>query len=306
MAEVAKRCARPHGHPPWLVKRLPTHAETPVHGLLEDLGLNTVCRSAKCPNLSECWAKSTATFMILGKTCTRDCRFCAVTHGTPAPLHPDEPGRVAEAAQRLGLKYVVVTSVTRDDLPDGGAAQFVAAVRAVHETGAKCEVLVPDFGGNPTSVRTVAGAGPEVFGHNVETVPRRYETVRPGAAYERSLRVLEEAAKRARGGSAVKSGLMLGLGERPEEVERVMRDLVSAGVRILTLGQYLSPDSTRLPVAEYIAPERFDEYAARAREHGFAAVAAGPFVRSSYEAAELWQAAREKIEEDTQNGCPSA
>jgi lipoic acid synthetase len=297
VAEATER-ARPSGRPSWLVKRLPARAESPVHGLLEDLDLNTVCRSAKCPNLAECWAKRTATFMILGKRCTRDCRFCAVTKGTPEPLDETEPRRVAEAAQRLGLEYVVVTSVTRDDLPDGGAAQFAATVRAIHETGAKAEVLVPDFGGDPASVRTVVGAGPQVFGHNVETVPRLYETVRPGAAYERSLRVLEEAAKRARGGSAVKSGLMLGLGETRDEVELVMRDLVSAGVRILTLGQYLSPDSTRLPVAEYIGPERFDEYAALARELGFAAVAAEPFVRSSYRAAELRQAAREKMEED--------
>jgi lipoic acid synthetase len=277
--------------PEWLVKRLPAHAETPVPGLLEDLVLNTVCRSARCPNLSECWAKRTATFMILGAKCTRDCRFCAVAHGEPAPVDPDEPARVAEAAERLGLKYVVVTSVTRDDLSDGGASHFAATVQAVHETGAKCEVLVPDFGGDPPSVRTVVGAGPEVFGHNVETVPRLYDTVRPGADYERSLCVLEMAARCGRGESVVKSGLMLGLGERPDEVEGVMRDLVSAGARVLTLGQYLSPDSTRVPVAEYIEPERFEEYASRAREHGFAAVAAGSFVRSSYEAAEVWRTA---------------
>ncbi len=285
--------------PRWLVKRLPARFETPVPGLLEDLHLNTVCRSARCPNLSECWAKRTATFMILGETCTRDCRFCAITHastglgtgGKPEPVSETEPARVAEAARRLGLRFVVVTSVTRDDLPDGGAAQFAATVRAIHETGAKAEVLVPDFNGRASDVHTVIDSAPEVFGHNVETVPRLYPTVRPGADYARSLRVLEEAAAYGKERSVVKSGLMLGLGETTEEVEEVMRDLASAGVRVLTLGQYLSPDSTRLPVAEYIAPERFDEYAARARALGFAGVSAGPFVRSSYEAAEVWRTA---------------
>ncbi len=203
--------------PRWLVKRLPARVETPVPGLLEDLHLNTVCRSAKCPNLSECWAKRTATFMILGETCTRDCRFCAVAHastglgtgGKPEPVSETEPARVAEAAKRLGLRFVVVTSVTRDDLPDGGAAQFAATVRAIHGTGAKAEVLVPDFKGRASDVHTVIDSAPEVFGHNVETVPRLYETVRPGADYARSLRVLEEAASRGQDGGFVKSGLML-------------------------------------------------------------------------------------------------
>jgi lipoic acid synthetase len=281
--------------PKWLVKRLPAHVETPVSGLLpsllEDLKLNTVCRSARCPNLSECWAKRTATFMILGTNCTRKCRFCAVAHGEPEAVDTDEPARVAEAAKRLGLRFAVVTSVTRDDLPDGGAAHFAATVRAIHETDAKAEVLVPDFNGRASDVHAVIDSAPEVFGHNVETVPRLYETVRPGADYARSLRVLEEAASYGEGRPVVKSGLMLGLGETRDEVEQIMRDLASAGVRVLTLGQYLSPDSTRLPVAEYIAPRQFDEYAARAREFGFAGVSAGPFVRSSYEAAEIWRTA---------------
>ena len=285
--------------PKWLVKRLPARFESPVPGLLADLKLNTVCRSARCPNLSECWAKRTATFMILGEICTRDCRFCAVgrasaafgTGGEPEAVDEAEPARVAEAVRRLGLRFVVVTSVTRDDLSDGGAAHFARTVRAIHETGAKAEVLVPDFKGRASDVHTVIDSAPEVFGHNVETVPRMYETVRPGADYARSLCVLEEAARNGQDGLVVKSGLMLGLGETTEEVERVMNDLFSAGVRVLPLGQYLSPDSTRLPVAEYIAPERFEEYASRAREYGFRAVAAGPFVRSSYRAAEVWRTA---------------
>jgi lipoic acid synthetase len=287
--------------PSWLVKRLPVDASSPVPGLLADLKLNTVCRSAKCPNLSECWAGRTATFMVMGDRCTRDCRFCAVAHGLLGPPDPDEPARVAEAARRLELGFVVVTSVTRDDLEDGGAAHFAATVRAVHDIGAGAEVLVPDFGPDDgtraAAVRTVMEAGPEVFGHNVETVPRLYRDVRPGADYARSLSVLEEAARfgesMPRGKhAAVKSGMMLGLGERADEVERVLRDLRSAGAEIVTMGQYLRPGATRLPVAEWVEPARFEEYASLAREVGFAGVAAGPFVRSSYKAADLWETVR--------------
>jgi lipoic acid synthetase len=284
------------------VKRLPVDASSPVPGLLADLELNTVCRSAKCPNLSECWASRTATFMIMGERCTRNCRFCAVAHGGANPLDETEPARVAEAARRLELGFVVVTSVTRDDLADGGAAHFASTVRAIHDTGARAEVLVPDFGADDdtraAAVRTVMESGPEVFGHNVETVPRLYDSVRPGADYARSLSVLEEAARLCKSGarerSSVKSGLMLGLGERAGEVERVLRDLRSAGVEIVTMGQYLRPDATRLEVAEWVRPERFEEYARLAREFGFAGVAAGPFVRSSYKAAELWREACER------------
>ena len=276
--------------PQWLVKRLPSHAESPVQGLLDDLRLATVCRSAKCPNLSECWARKTATLMILGTRCTRDCGFCAVAHGEPEPPDPDEPARVAEAAKRLGLGYVVVTSVTRDDLPDGGAAHFAATVRAIHGSDARAEVLVPDFAGDADSVRTVCEAAPEVFGHNLETVPRLYPTVRPGADYARSLAVLESAARFGEADAVAKSGLMLGLGETREEVIAVMSDLYGVGCRLLTLGQYLQPGPSRVPVAEYVEPGRFDGYARLARALGFAAVAAGPFVRSSYRAEKLWTA----------------
>ncbi len=291
--------------PPWLVKRLPVDASSPVPGLLADLELNTVCRSARCPNLAECWASRTATFMIMGDRCTRRCRFCAVAHGpeggSEAGPDPTEPARVAEAARRLGLGFVVVTSVTRDDLADGGAGHFAATVRAIHDGGARAEVLVPDFGAHDDaraeSVRTVMASGPEVFGHNVETVPRLYSEVRPGADYARSLSVLEAAARFGEsvvrdGRAVVKSGLMLGLGERSDEVARVLRDLRAANVEIVTLGQYLRPDESRLPVAEWVRPERFEEYARSARDIGFAAVAAGPFVRSSYKAAELWEKTR--------------
>jgi len=290
-------------HPPWLVKRLPVNASSPVPGLIADLDLNTVCRSARCPNLAECWASRTATFMIMGDRCTRDCRFCAVAHGKPEALRPDEPERVAEAAGRLELGFVVVTSVTRDDLIDGGAAHFASTVKAIHEMGARAEVLVPDFGADEATrtraVKTVMDSAPEVFGHNVETVPRLYAAVRPGADYSRTLAVLEAAARFcetggsddcvASGRPVVKSGLMLGLGERPDEVERVLRDLRAAGCEIVTMGQYLRPDPSRAPVAEWVRPERFDEYARLARDIGFAGVASGPFVRSSYKAAALWQ-----------------
>ncbi len=285
-------------HPPWLVKRLPVDASSPVPGLLADLDLNTVCRSAKCPNLAECWAGRTATFMIMGDRCTRDCGFCAVSHGPNGLPDSTEPARIAEAARRLELGFVVVTSVTRDDLADGGAAQFAATVRAILDMGARAEVLVPDFGADndkrAAAVRTVMEAEPEVFGHNIETAPRLYRDVRPGADYARSLAVLEEAARFGQSGdrAVVKSGIMLGLGERADEVERVLRDLRAAGCEIVTMGQYLRPDETRVPVAEWIRPERFDEYARLAREIGFRSVASGPFVRSSYGAAELWKEAR--------------
>jgi lipoic acid synthetase len=282
-------------HPPWLVKRLPVDASSPVPGLLADLDLNTVCRSAKCPNLAECWAGRTATFMIMGDRCTRDCAFCAVANGPNEPPDSTEPARIAEAARRLELGFVVVTSVTRDDLADGGAAHFASTVRAIHDMGAHAEVLVPDFAGDSAAVHTVMASRPEVFGHNVETVPRLYRDVRSGGDYARSLAVLEEAARFCQSGvhSAVKSGLMLGLGERTDEVEQVLRDVRAAGAEIVTMGQYLQPDATRAPVAEWIRPERFDEYATLAREIGFRGVASGPFVRSSYGAAELWKKTRD-------------
>lgn len=259
-----------------------------VAELLRELRLSTVCRSARCPNRGECYSAGTATFLVLGEACTRDCRFCAVSPGAPEPADATEPGRVAEAARRLGLGHVVITMVTRDDLPDGGADHVAAVVREVRAVlpDATVEVLVSDLGGDLAAVRVVASAGPDVFNHNVETVPRLYATVRPRADYARSLRMLE-TARDAAPGTPTKSGLMLGLGERPEEVLGVMRDLRKAGVTILTLGQYLRPSARHLPVARFVPPGEFAAHAEAARELGFAAVASAPYVRSSYRAERL-------------------
>ncbi len=280
--------------PPWLKVRLPAPARTePVARLLDELCLTTVCREAHCPNRGECYACGTATFMVLGSVCTRACTFCAVHGGTPQPPDPDEPRRVAEAARRLGLRHVVVTSVTRDDLPDGGSAHFAAVIRALHErTQATVEVLTPDFEGRRADVERVLDAAPEVFNHNVETVPRLYPAVRPQptvgsrADYARSLGVLAVAAEHpAR--AVTKSGLMLGLGEREDEVLDVLAELRRAGCRAVTMGQYLAPSAAHHPVVEFVRPEQFEEYGRRAREMGFDAVASAPLVRSSYGAAEL-------------------
>lgn len=271
--------------PPWLRKRLPPEGEgRQVRELLRDLRLNTVCQSAHCPNQCECFASGTATFMILGETCTRACRFCAVEGGETLVPDPDEPRRVAQAAARLGLRHVVVTSVTRDDLPDGGSGQFaatIAAIRAVCQ--ATVEVLTPDFLGREDCTLRVLEARPDVYNHNVETVPRLYPLVRPQAAYERSLDLLGLVAERGRG-SLPKSGLMVGLGESHDEVVDVMRDLRRLGCEALTVGQYLRPSPAHLAVERFVPPEEFETYTEEAKALGFAAVAAGPFVRSSYHA----------------------
>lgn len=275
--------------PPWLHKRIPASGNMEAtRRLLEELKLNTVCQSALCPNLGECFARRTATFMILGNTCTRNCRFCAVQSGQPQPPDPDEPRRVALAAARLGLKHVVVTSVTRDDLPDGGAGQFAATIKSIREylPGAVIEVLTPDFQGKKEALVKVLEAGPHIFNHNIETVPRLYPEVRPGASYQRSLEILKQVKEMAPG-IYTKSGLMVGLGETKEEVEQVMADLRKVNCDILTIGQYLRPSPQHLEVKEYVRPEVFDYYGARGREMGFLYVAAAPFVRSSYNAAEF-------------------
>lgn len=271
--------------PQWMRRPIATDQSYPdVSKLLESLQLNTVCASAKCPNRHECWNSGTATVMILGNTCTRNCRFCNVNTGKPSPVDPDEPARVAEAARRLNLRHVVITSVTRDDLPDGGAQAFANTIRAVKEAmpEASVEVLTPDF---VEHLETVLDAKPDVFNHNLETVERLQTTVRPQASYEKSLATLRKAAER--GGVQVKSGLMLGLGETDEEIFQCLEDLYAAGVRLLTLGQYLAPTREHHPVERYLSPEHFDELAAKARKMGFAGVAAGPLVRSSYRADEL-------------------
>ncbi len=276
-------------YPTWLRQTFsPDGAARGVRALVEDLRLETVCERARCPNLRECWSQRQLTFMILGERCTRSCRFCAVAHGRPEPVEADEPWRVAEAVRRLGLAHVVITSVARDDLRDEGAGHFVEVIRTVRREnpGVTVETLVPDFHGREELVQTlVVGGRPDVFAHNVETVERLSGLLRPQAAYRRSLRVLGLAA--SRGGSCrIKSSLMLGLGETPEEMGQVFDDLRGAGVTHLTIGQYLRPDADHLPVMEYVSPKRFEEYAALAYRAGFAWVRSGPFVRSSYHAAE--------------------
>lgn len=270
--------------PPWLRKRLPSEAEIrPVRDVLGRLRLETVCQNAACPNLCECFGRGTAAFLILGRVCTRACGYCAVSGGVPSAVDAEEPGRVAEAATALKLRHVVVTSVTRDDLADGGSAHFaatIAAVRAACE--AMVEVLTPDFQGREEDILRVAQAGPDVYNHNVETVPRLYPLVRPQARYERSLDLLRVVA--AQGGPLTKSGLMVGLGERHEEVLEVMAALREAGCEALTIGQYLRPSAEHVAVERFVPPEEFDAYDAEARALGFRAVAAGPFVRSSYHA----------------------
>jgi lipoic acid synthetase len=255
--------------------------------VIRDLRLETVCDSAKCPNRTECWSQRTATFMILGNVCTRPCGFCSVPKGKTEPLEADEPERVAEAAVRLGLKYVVITSVTRDDLADGGAEHFYRSVLAVRErTGATVEVLTPDFLGNSLAIERVIAAEPEVFNHNTETVPRLYHRVRRNADYRRTLDLLKRVKTRAPH-MTTKSGLMLGLGETVEELLDVLADLRSVGCDILTLGQYLQPSPAHLPVERYVPPEEFEEIGNLARRLGFSLVASGPFVRSSYHAGEM-------------------
>jgi len=276
--------------PPWLKKRIPPPGSLErVRGLLGELNLATVCQSARCPNLCECFARGTATFMILGDRCTRDCGFCAVAHGDPAPPDPAEPGRVAEAAARLGLSHVVVTSVTRDDLPDGGAEQFRCTILSLRErSNCTIEVLTPDFRGEANALAAVLSAQPDVFNHNVETVARLYPTVRPGADYRRSLDLLARA-KETSATLITKSGFMVGLGERPEEVTTLLRELRSAGCDCVTIGQYLRPTPSHLPVERFVPPAEFAEYEAAAHALGFRYVASGPFVRSSYHAGDVWK-----------------
>jgi len=271
--------------PDWIrEKRLNLADLHEVKSLLREKSLHSVCESLACPNRSECFSRGTATFMILGDVCTRSCGFCNVTTGRPyAPPSMDEPNSVAEAARRMGLKHVVVTSVTRDDLPDGGAPQFAATIRALRAAlpHAAVEVLTPDFRGNPDAIRIVVEARPDYYNHNVETVPRLYDFVRPGSRFERSLAVLRHA-KRLDPQIVTKSGFMLGLGERRDEVIEVMKRLLESGCEILTIGQYLQPKREKLDVVEYVHPAVFDEYRDIGERLGFRAVFAGPFVRSSY------------------------
>jgi len=273
--------------PKWLRAPAPAGATyRDVKGLVDRLRLHTVCESAACPNVGECWNQRAATFMMLGNVCTRRCGFCAVQKGAPLPVDYDEPNRVAEAVAALGLNFAVITSVNRDDREDGGAEIFAMVIRAIRTRipGCGVEVLVPDFQGSHAAVETVMDAAPDVFNHNTETVPRLYRQVRLGARYERSLDVLAHAKKVAPE-IPTKSGVMLGLGERNDEVAEVMRDLRAHHVNILTLGQYLRPSPKHLPIVRYVPPEEFDEFKRMGYEMGFTHVESGPLVRSSYHAA---------------------
>ena len=285
------RTKPPLPKPPWLKRRLPVGADyEQVKGLLAQDNLHTVCQEAQCPNMWECFSKHTATFLILGDRCSRNCGFCAVASQPISAPDPQEPLRVARAARKLGLNYVVITSVTRDDLPDGGAAIFAETIREIRKRtpDTLIEVLIPDFQGDLNALKIVLNARPDVLNHNIETVPRLYAVVRPQADYHRSITLIERACQYAPDIPA-KSGLMLGLGEQQDEVSAVLDDLLAVGCRMLTLGQYLQPSPAHLPVVRFVLPEKFKQWQETALKKGFAQAASGPFVRSSYHAHALFQ-----------------
>lgn len=271
--------------PEWLKRKIDPVAEAQMTALLRSLSLHTVCEDANCPNRSECFKSKTATFMILGDVCTRGCRYCAVTKGAPLPLDTDEPQRIAAAAETLGLRHVVITSVTRDDLPDGGAAHFASTIEAIRLRlpRSTIEVLIPDFRGSESALQAVIDARPDILNHNVETVPALYPTVRPQASFARSLELLRRVKQ---AGLHSKTGFMVGLGETRDEVLSLMDALIGVGCDMLTIGQYLQPSREHLPVSAFITPAQFEEYRQIALEKGFRFVASGPLVRSSYHAAE--------------------
>ncbi len=277
--------------PDWLKRRLPTgSAFEKVKGMIGRDRLHTVCQEAKCPNIWECFSHHTATFLIMGSRCTRNCRFCSVPEGDLEPPDPEEPARVARVSREMGLTYVVITSVTRDDLADGGAGIFAETIKEIRNQipDAWVEVLIPDFQGNKEALFTVLHAKPDVLNHNIETVARLYPRVRPQANYRRSLQLIQRA-RESNPDLPTKSGLMLGLGEYPDEIEMTLDDMLQAGCRILTLGQYLQPSRNHLAVERFIPPEEFEAWREKALKLGFAEVASGPFVRSSYHAQELFQ-----------------
>jgi len=282
--------------PPWLKKRIPPLQDiSRVKAILSETELHTVCEEARCPNLGECFSKGTATILILGKICTRNCGFCAIEHGAPERPDEKEVEMVAQAVKKMGLHYVVVTSVTRDDLRDGGASQFASVIRTIREMDrpeidpkTKIEVLIPDFEGDTSSLRTVLKESPDVLNHNVETVSRLYPAVRPQASYGRSLDLLKKS-KEGYPHILTKSGFMLGLGENRQEVVELLQDLRLAECEFLTIGQYLQPRADRLPVVRYVPPEEFEDYERMGKKMGFKAVASGPFVRSSFHASQMFE-----------------
>lgn len=279
--------------PSWLKVKLPSHSTYfQVAELLKDHGLHTICQSARCPNIGECWERRTATFLILGDICTRNCGFCAVSKGQPSPPDEREPESVLQAVKEMNLRYVVITSVTRDDLPDGGAGHFARTIELIKKQSpeTRVEVLIPDFRGEERWLARVLEAGPDVLNHNLETTLNLYPRInRPGAAYFRSLRVIELAARM---GAVTKSGLMVGLGESASDLERALRDLREAGCQLLTVGQYLQPGPGQVPVVRYYSPEEFSAWRDLALKLGFRQVVAGPLVRSSYLAENLYEASR--------------
>jgi len=270
--------------PAWLRTKLPSGENyVKLINILKKRHLHTVCQEAKCPNIGECFSCGKATFIIMGDICTRDCRFCAVKHGIPGEPDPDEPENVASMVKELALNYAVITSVTRDDLPDGGAEYFARTVKEIRKLspGTKIEVLIPDFGGCERALKTVIDAGPEVLNHNIETVPGLYDIARPQAIYSRSIELIKRSAMVSHG-MVIKSGLMVGLGEKKEEVLDVIKDLINAGCQILTIGQYLSPTKNHLPVKRYLSPEEFIFFKEAGESMGMKKVVAGPLIRSSY------------------------
>jgi len=274
--------------PTWLKIRVISNEERKfLTGLIKEYGLNTVCVEAKCPNLSDCWSRKTATFMINGRICTRNCRFCSVTTGKPEPLNPEEPLKVALAIRKLGLKYCVITSVTRDDLPDGGANQWAETILEIKKInpGVKVEVLIPDFKGNRDALNKIFSANPDVLGHNLETVKELYQKVRPEANYEISLEILKRSTEK---GFITKTGIMVGLGETANQVKRLIDDVSEAGCKVLTIGQYLQPSKEHLSVARYVTPEEFENYYNYALAKGIKYVFSAPLVRSSYHADEVF------------------
>ncbi|HXV90211.1 MAG TPA: lipoyl synthase [Gemmatimonadales bacterium] len=295
LVQIARRpAAQPLDRkPPWLRVKAPggaTYAD--VKRMMRELRLHTVCEEAHCPNVGECWEHKAATFMILGDVCTRNCAYCAVAHGTPAPLDPHEPVRLAEAVARMGLRHVVITSVDRDDLPNGGAEIFAACITEIRRRlpDASVEVLIPDFKGSATALQLVIDARPDILNHNLETIERLYRIARPGGRYARALELLRRARQTAPPAVLTKSGLICGLGEEWDELIAAMRDLRAHGVEILTLGQYLRPSADHLPVARWYTPEEFAELRRIGRALGYRHVEAGPLVRSSYHA---WEQAEQ-------------
>jgi len=285
---------RPARKPAWLKVRAPGGATyVRLKHLMRELGLHTVCEEAHCPNIGECWEHKAATFMILGDVCTRNCAYCAVSHGTPRPYDPLEPGRLAEAVERMGLAHVVITSVDRDDLPNGGAEAFAGCITEIHRRlpGTSVEVLIPDFKGSEPALRVVMDAAPDILNHNLETAERLYPMARPGGRYPRALSLLA-TARRIAPGALTKSGIILGMGEEWDEVLVAMRDLRRSDVNILTLGQYLRPSDSHLPVVRYYTPDEFAELADTGRRMGFDHVEASPLTRSSYHAWEQVDKAR--------------